>query len=245
MNKRGQLTVFIIIAVLVVAIVAVVFLVSPGLRGPRAPTAGAESPENFIQICLEDTIKKNVELIASQGGSLEPEFSYMYQGSELQYLCHTGDVYVPCTIQIPFLRNHIENEIEKSIEDEVGSCFNSLREEYRDSSVTRGDLIVELLPGRISTTINNEFVFTEAGQTERRESFSVILNNNLYELSAIAQNIVGLEVTLGEADVDRYMDIYPWLRAEKYPQTDETNVYILTNKDTGDKLQFASRSFAF
>ena len=64
-GTRGQLTIFIIVAILVVAIVALLFAF-PKLRtsvGFEKP----ESPENFIQTCLEDTIKENVETLSKQG----------------------------------------------------------------------------------------------------------------------------------------------------------------------------------
>ena len=54
-EKRGQLTIFIIVAILVIAIVAL-FFAFPKLRtavGIEKPL----SPEKFIQTCLEDTIK--------------------------------------------------------------------------------------------------------------------------------------------------------------------------------------------
>ena len=71
------------------------------------------------------------------------------------------------------------------------------------------------------------------------------MNNNLYELTAIAQNIIEWETIYGEADCDYYMDLYSNIKCEKYPQTDDTTIYILTDKNTEDKFQFASRSIAF
>ncbi|MDP2672840.1 MAG: hypothetical protein Q8O84_03445 [Nanoarchaeota archaeon] len=246
-RKKGQLTIFIIVAILVVAIVALLFAI-PKLRtavGFEKP----QSPENFIQTCLEDTIKENVELISSQGGSLEPEPSILYQDNKLQYLCYSNEYYKPCIVQIPFLRNHIEDEIKKSIEEDVKFCFNSLKENYEkanyQTSLKTGETIVELLPNKILTTINNEFTFSKADETQRRETFRVILNNNLYELTAIAQNIIEWETIYGGADPDSYMDVYSNLKVEKYPQTDDTTIYILTDKNTDDKFQFASRSLAF
>src|SRR3989338_1392512 len=100
-GTRGQLTIFIIVAILVVAIVALLFAF-PKLRtavGFEKP----ESPENFIQTCLEDTIKENVELISSQGGSLEPSPSVEYLDEKIQYLCYTPQKYQACVVQIPFL----------------------------------------------------------------------------------------------------------------------------------------------
>lgn len=240
MFKRGQVTIFIIIAILVVAVVALVLTLSPSLK--KGVGGKPDSPENFIQTCLEDTIKENAELIASQGGSLNPEFYYLYQDNKLQYLCYTNELYETCYVQVPFISKHIENEIKESIEADVNFCFNSLKEKYKDSTLTKGDITVELLPKRIVTTIDNTFVFTEAGDTERRESFRIILNNNLYELSRIASSIINWETTYGDSDPDAYMAIYPDLKVEKHLQDDGTAVYIITDRNTKNKFQFASRS---
>jgi hypothetical protein len=40
-------------------------------------------------------------------------------------------------------------------------------------------------------------------------------------------------------------EYYHDLKVEKKKQIDETSIYILTNRDTGEKFQFASRSYAF
>ncbi len=71
------------------------------------------------------------------------------------------------------------------------------------------------------------------------------MNNNLYELVAIGQNIIEWESTYGEAVPDLYMELYHNLKVEKYVQGDETIVYIITDRDTKDKFQFASRSLAY
>lgn len=245
-NKKGQLTIFIILGIFVVAVVAVFFAV-PGLR-ESVGLKKTESPENFIQNCLENEIKSNAEQIGLNGGSLEPEFYYLYQGNQLQYLCYSNEYYKPCVVQIPFLRKHIETEIAESIKDDVEFCFDSLEQNYQKSNyqttLKKGETRIDLLPGRIITTINNEFTFSKNGATERREEFSIVVNSKLYELSAISENIVEWEATIGDANVDRYKDFYSWLTPDKFKQTDGTTVYILAEKETGGKFQFASRSIA-
>lgn len=245
-KKRGQLTIFIIVAILVVAIVALLFAF-PKLR----TSVGFEkplSPENFIQTCLEDTIKENVELISLQGGSLEPAPKVTWQDQNIQYICYTPNSYEACVVQIPFLVQHIEEEIKKSIEEDLNFCFNSLKQTYEDSGYTtnlkKGDTIVELLPSKIVTTINNEFTFSKADETQRRETFRVVVNNNLYELAGIAQGIMDWEIIMGDSPDQIYMDTFTWLKVEKNrPLGDGEAIYTLTDRDTQDKFKFAVRSW--
>jgi hypothetical protein len=72
----------------------------------------------------------------------------------------------------------------------------------------------------------------------------VILNNNLYELISIANSIIEWEVIEGKADPRIYMALYnDFLIVERNHRDDGTNIYVLTDKNTEDKFQLASRSW--
>lgn len=244
MYKRGQVTIFIIIALLVVAAVALVFTLSPKLKIGGAEKV--ENPSSFIQTCLEDTLKENVGMTSNQGGSLNPEFFYLYDGDKLQYLCYTNSLYETCYIQVPFITTHIEEELTTSIEKEVNACFKSLEESYKkknyEVNLGVGEFEVELLPKRVVLTIERKLILIKGDDKETYESFKVIVNNNIYELSRIASSIVDWEATYGDADPSAYMALYPELKVEKHLQNDGTAVYIITERKSGNKFQFASRS---
>ncbi len=245
-GKRGQLTIFIIVAILIIAIVAL-FFAFPKLR-TAVGFEKLETPENFIQTCLEDTIKENVEIISSQGGSLEPSPSVEYLDEKIQYLCYTPQKYQACVVQIPFLEKNIEEEIKNSIKEDVDFCFNSLKENYDNrgytTSLKKGDIVVELLPQKIVTTIKNEFVFSKDENVQKRETFRVVLNNNLYELTAIAQSIMDGEISFGGGLEQFYMELYTDVKVEAIrPFTEDTTIYILTDRNTQDKFKFAFQSW--
>jgi len=71
------------------------------------------------------------------------------------------------------------------------------------------------------------------------------VNNNIYELSAIAESILNSEADYGDVEVTVYMDYYTDLKVEKQKQSEGTTIYILTDRNTGDKFQFASRSIVW
>lgn len=242
-KKRGQVTIFIIIAVLVVAIGILIYMLSPGIR--TGITTETKSPEQFIQTCLEDEIKDAVERLSLQGGSIEPEHYFTFNNINIEYLCYTNEDFVLCVVQQPLLKQHIESEIEDEIEGEVGSCFNALRENYENLGygvdLPPGSTKVELLPKRIVTSFSHVLTLTK-GETEIHDSFNIVLNNNLYELISISKSIIEWETTLGEADPRLYMIYYSDLKVEKNSRDDGTNIYIITDRNTEDKFQFASRS---
>ena len=105
------------------------------------------------------------------------------------------------------------------------------------------DFNIELLPKRIAATFNRELTLTR-GDSERYEEFVVVLNNNLYELTAIANSIIESEATFGDADPTYYMAVYSYIDVDKpvLGQTDGTTIYIVKDTNTGDRFQFASRS---
>ena len=146
------------------------------------------------------------------------------------------------------LKQHIENEIKNEIKLESDSCFSSLRQSFENQgfnvNLIEGDTKVELLPNIIVVTYNKDLSLTK-DNTERYEKIDVIVKNNLYELMSIANSIIGMEVQYGDSETTIYMNYYHDLKVEKKKQTEGSTIYILTDRDTGDKFQFASRSVAW
>lgn len=246
MGKRGQVTIFIIIAIIIIALGALIYAFYPQIQS----LFGAESknPAAFMQTCLEDEIEDVVEILSLQGGSVDPEHFYLYQDHKLEYLCYTNEFYRTCVVQQPMLKSHIESEIENEISPVVNTCFEDLKESFEDQgysvSLTGGNTTVELLPEKIVTTLTHKLSLTK-GDTEIHESFRIILDNNLYKLVSIANSIIDWEASYGDVDPSTYMGYYHGLKVEKLNQEEGTTVYILTDKDVENKFQFASRSVAW
>jgi hypothetical protein len=146
------------------------------------------------------------------------------------------------------LKQHFENQIKESIRNAEESCFQSLRENFENQgygvSLSDGETKVELIPKRIVVSFNRELTLRK-DEVQNFEKIDVVLNNNLYELLGIATSIIDWEANYGDAETTVYMDYYHDLKVEKLKQSDGTTIYILTNRDTGNKFQFASRSVAW
>ncbi len=245
MEKKGQVTIFIIIAIVIVVMGVLIYMFFPQIKTTLG--VGVKNPQIFIEECIEEEIEDAVEMVSLQGGSIDPENYILYDNEKVEYLCYTGEYFKLCTIQQPLLKRHIEREIENEIESKVEFCFNSLEESYKkkgyEVNLQEGPTKVELLPQRIVSTFNYDLTLTKE-DTEKYDSFSVVLNNNLYELISIANSIIDWEATQGNAEPTIYMVLYSDLKVErKIPE--DTKIYILTNKNIGNKFQFASRSLVF
>jgi len=245
-NKKGQITIFIIIAIMIVALGLLVYFMYPKLKTTLG--IGTKDPVGYIQSCIEDDIKEATETVSLQGGSISPKHYILYNDAKVEYLCYTNEYYKLCTVQQAMLKQHIESEIKNKINQKVDSCFNSLKEDYEkrgyNVQLKTGNKKVELLPKRVIATFDYSLTLTKEN-TEKYTSFNFILNNNLYELAAIAESIVESETLQGDAETTLYMAYYPDLKVEKKIKEDGTKIYILTDRNKGNKFQFASRSNAF
>ncbi len=247
-SKRGQVTVFIIIAIIIVVLAMLIYSFYPGLKSRLS--FDSENPDLYIKNCVAEEFDLVLEKISLQGGNLNPDFFYLYKGEKLDYLCYTENDYELCTVQRPFLREDIESQLNNAVKNKVDECFDSLKEKYISKGFSvdlkKGNIQTELLPGRVFSTFHAyEISVTKGEESNRYSSFNMIVNNNLYELVSIATNIIKWETIIGEADIYNYNLLYHGMKFEKFEQGDGTRVYILTNKENKNKFQFASRSLVF
>ena len=244
-NSKGQVTIFIIIAVLIIALGVLIYMFWPKIVS--SVSRETKNPSLYIQECMEEKIQDTIETISLQGGTINPETYYIYERNKIEYLCYTNKNYEPCVVQQPLLVSYIQSEILNEIEDETVSCFNSLVESYKkkgyDVTLKKGNPVVQIVPNVISTKFNRTLTLVKGGESEIYETFEINLNSNLYKMLNIATGIVYWETTQGGAPIDTFMDLYD-LKIEKQLQLDGTKIYIISEFGSGkDKFQFASRSF--
>jgi len=245
-NKKGQITIFIIIAIVIVALGILLYMFYPQIKSTLG--IGPQNPSEYIQDCISEDLENSVNKLSLQGGSLTPRHYIAYNGKKIEYLCYTQEYYKTCVMQQPMLKKHIEEEIENAIKNKAKECFNDLKESYRKKgysvNLRQGDISVELLPKRIAVAFDNSLTLTKEG-SEKYDSFKVVLNNNLYELVSIANSILNWEASYGDSETTTYMNYYHDLKVEKKKQSDGTTIYILTDRNNQNKFQFASRSIAW
>jgi len=238
-SNRGQLTLFIIIALLIISVILIYFYaVKPGTIMPS-------STRNTFEGCMYDVVDESIEQLGKQGGFANPEFYYMYQGEKVGYVCYTDEYYKPCVVQKPFLKQHFERELVKSARDKIYSCYdNYLSElEAKGYSVTgeERELNISILPEKILIELNAPVTMTRGGSS-RYTKFISLVNSNLYEILMISNSILQYETNYGDSETTDFMDFYQDIVIDKLKQSEGTTIYIL--KDSKTKFQFASRSYA-
>lgn len=239
MEKKGQVTLFILVAILIVAVVlSFFFWLKPTYLSDRTGGLGFEG-------CVDDALGQAVDELSVKGGFITPEFFYQYNGIDFPYLCYTNEFYVTCTIQKPFLRTHFQNQAEIVLKDKIEVCYsnsiNELKAQGYDVREGEVDYQVLLEPGVARVEIEAP---TSVG-TQQFARFNVKLSSPIYDMLMISTSILQYETKYGDSDVSALMGYYPDIIIDKIKRSDGTTIYILEHKITGTKFQFASRSLAW
>lgn len=246
-GKKGQVTLYVIIAIIIFAVGLLLFLFYP--HSQTSSSSGSSNPYSFVQTCLKEGFVNQVRLMSLQGGEINPKFYYTYNGSKIKYLCYTNSPYTLCTVQQSLLKEHMISELENSLKGNVSSCFNKMKESYEKQgykvNMTSGTLVVGIMPKQIIFNFKGYTFAINKGTAKKFKNFSVRLDSHLNQLLAIEENILEWEATYGDADVNSYMAFYHNLQVEKKKQEDGTTIYILKEINTGEVFQFASRSNYF
>src|SRR3989339_812662 len=141
--KRGQVTLFIIMGMMIIILGILLFLFSPKIQDLFLTET--KNPSSFIQDCIEEDISLAVNVLSLNGGSINPEHYFVYDGSRLEYLCYIEGFYQTCVVQQPMLKRHIEMEIEKAITQKSEECFADLKESYKSVRVVINNNLYELV----------------------------------------------------------------------------------------------------
>lgn len=268
-NRKGQVTIFIILGIIIVGAAALIYALYPQIK---STFLGVSDPQSYIQSCMQNEIRNTISNLSLQGGSMSPQNYFPYYNDfslqnnglyraglyHVEYLCYNNQYYLPCVMQEPLLEQHVESEIQKNIQTVANSCFSSLQSSYESkgysANLVTGTTAVSILPGRVVVTFNNQLTLTK-DTSQRYQQFQVLINSNLYDFIVITTSILNWEAAYGDAPTQNYMIYYHNLIVQKEQvgaendpnaggrDTDGTKVYILTDLNTGTVFQFATRGF--
>lgn len=246
-NKRGQVTIFVILAIIIVIFGVIIYLFYPTISQTGVTTQ--ENPQTYIQQGVENVFLEDIDLVSIRGGSMDPEVYIDYDGDKVEYLCYTNQNYKHtqtqnCAVQRVFLIEHIENELKEAIRPRLESYFNSLVLDYREEgyevNLEKKNFSVQLLPNRVIITSQNKLELTKDGATTTYNSFSVVVNNNLYELASLAEAIANWEREYPDTPLEISL-LYPNFHFEKKKLDDGTKIFTIEDTRTKDKFRFAIR----
>ena len=242
-NKRGQITIFIIVAIAIVGAVIFLFL----FRKPAILSVPVEeNPGLFLQKCIREETLKAVNKMLPQGGFIEPKNYKIYENNNVEYLCYNEGYYGPCINQHPMYINELRAELINYLKPRVEECFSSLKSELqkRNIGVSTGsdsEIEVELMKERIEVIATKKISIIKDDGTNNFERFETIVVSDLYGLANVAIEAANMEGKYCSFEYVGYMLLRPELDISKFTMSDGTKIYLIENKRTREKLKIAIR----
>ena len=249
MNK-GQVSLFVIIAVVLVAAVLLFFSFRLGIVPGVGQKAG-EDPHKFFSSCVEEDLQETLEIMGKRGGyvenplNIEFQFSDEKEPTKISYLCYTRNNYVACINQEPLLIQHLKSEIEGNIGEIVRECFNDLttsleREGYVVEAEFSGfDVLLNL--GQVIIQTNSKLTLTKSGESSSIENFKVLYPSKFYDLAVVVQEIVHQEGRFCNFEHLGYMLIYPEFEIDKFRTSTLDIIYTVRHRKSEEMFRFAIR----
>lgn len=249
--KKGQVTIFIIVAVVIVVSILVLLLFKSSEKLEFLGGGAEANPDLFLKNCIEDDVRGVVETLSYQGGSINPDLFIKFKfGDEeyknISYLCYNRDYYMPCISQQPVLMNHEKTEISNAIEDKVNECFNKLikqlEKDYVVSYSYKG-FEVEILPDYVNIKMGGDINYEKSGEKSVKNDFDIKITTKFYDLLSVAQEIASQEAKYCNFDRVGYMIYYPDYEINVF-RLDDTRIYTIKHTKTEEIFRFATRSCA-
>jgi len=244
-GRRGQLMLWVIIAIVLVAAMALFFLVE---RDPSVITGPDVNPGGFIEKCARESVIEGVDILLPRGGFISKQFGKMNNNVNVTYLCYNRGNYEPCISQHPAYLSEVKGEIEDYVLPRVEQCFEDLRLEIekKKGNVQLGvlDLSVDFGPDRIYLDIAKTVKIEKNGAVQSYDGFNFEVISPLYNLASVAMDIASNEAKYCYFEYVGYMILYPRFGIERFVADDSTEFYSIEDKNTNKVLDIAIRGCA-
>lgn len=186
MRKRGQVTIFIIIAVLLVGM-GVAFFVFKDKINIGKPSVEISPIQTAIQSCLETTAEDGINYIALRGGyyKIPTQLSFSYLAEETAYYYINSEKTIPSNVRIG-------NELGNYIENYMSDCINFSSFEEQEFEINKGNLSISTVigEGKINVKATYPLTITKGESTFKLSEFKVEINSNIERLCDASEEIV-------------------------------------------------------
>lgn len=204
-SRKGQVTIFIIIAVLIVAAVGIYFLVKGKTSSSGVPSEFSSVYDDF-SFCLQNQLSSGIHILESKGG-------YIYSPEEFV----AGSQYMPFSSELDFLgisvpywyyvsgnniqrenapsKADMESSLAEFIEKNVGNCITTGLDDGTTVSVGHPSASVSIKSGEVVLTLNMEMIFEKGNTTSRVISHNINVDSDLGTLYDNAKVVYSYELS--------------------------------------------------
>ena len=202
-QKKGQVTIFVIIAIVLVAGIGIFFAVRGGFFATGVP-AEFSPIYNLYSECIEQETKNALSLLGTQGGKIDVgEYS---PGSEYSpFSSHLNFLGVPIPYwyyvsgnnlikeQIPTKRE-MENELVVFLEERINECdFEKFYEQGFYVDLGTPEISVEIEDLEVSVSVSADVLAHKEERSARKTNHEVIVNSQLGKFYKLATEIYDKE----------------------------------------------------
>ena len=255
LNKRGQLTLFVILGLVVIIAVVIVSLflidLSPD-RGDSGKQIGERTnAQEFIEECVGAAVEEELEVILANGGvKVVEDPKIFYKLHDVNYLCYADQPNKVCDNLEPMLISRVEMEIGMEIELDVKDCFGRLLESYSSYDINTGstDLNINIEYEKMVIDISKELSLSSESETIYEEDFGFEVSDRTYTLLRLAQRIIEDEVDCNCGNEACNADLYGLIRQnygfsiEKDLVNDGSEIFTITEDRNDREFVFAIKN---
>tara|TARA_Y100000310_G_scaffold295459_1_gene326816 strand:+ start:30292 stop:31002 length:711 start_codon:yes stop_codon:yes gene_type:complete len=192
MQKRGQITVYMIIGIIIVLIIGILLSTTfTSIEDQKKVSIELQPVQNFVESCLQQTARNGVIFLALQGG---------YYNIPKQ--SHQGIPYYYANRQdISPDRNTIQNEMANYIDDKISNCLE--KHQFVDK-ITYGISTTLVIISNNSVQLNLELptIIESAESKTSINKYSATVNSNYGQLYDISKEFIRRQM-----DADEYIEL--------------------------------------
>lgn len=201
--KRGQVTIFIIVAIVIVAAVVAYFLVSSSLKTSKLSPTFEPIYNNFLQ-CIEEDTLVGIDIVGSQAGYIylpefEPGSAYMPFSSHLDFLGNPIPYWYYVSgnnleeEQVPS-ENQIEEQLEQFLESKANTClFDGYYSQGFEINLGEPVFDVEIEETNVKVKLDRDLLISFEEETALIKNHEISVNSKLGKLYESAKKIYDFE----------------------------------------------------
>ncbi len=231
MQKKGQVTVFVLLGLALLFALAMLFY----FRGKIVLNASPEAIEadltgqmatlqsTIIEPCLSKETTTLTQKLLVQGGSLLPTSVIQTQGKKFTVLCQSISGSSHC-LRTPLVLYSFEQLMNTELSKKISSCFDlSSYEGRNDFTFTAGDPVVNVSihPSRVIVDLAFPVQLQRGNITVSKSQFGKVVNVPFGDLVKGANDILDSESSTGTFDPSSYsllhLGIYRIVVSKPYP----------------------------
>lgn len=189
MNKRGQVTIFVIIALLIVVGIVLFFTLS---KNNKTIESQEDYPEeilevkNFVQNCLIETSENALIEVGSTGGYFST-LNYEYLSNGIPFYLKNNQNLIPT-------RDFIESELEYYIDNELFYCTIGMYQQFPELTFEEGEVIsnVQIEDSELEVSLSYDLTITKEETSYQIKKYETTINSNLDKILYVANEVVSM-----------------------------------------------------